>query len=131
MTALIFLAKAEESLAGAESEVANGRFNNCANRCYYACFQAAITALIRANIRPSGGGTKWGHAFVQTQFSGQLVNRRKLYPSNLADILPRAIVLRLVADYDTDQVTEIQAARALRRTRSLVEAIRSAGGTSR
>ena len=42
-----FLAKAQESLAGAESEFAAGRYNNCANRCYYACFQAAIHALIK------------------------------------------------------------------------------------
>jgi len=40
----VFLAKAEESLAGAESEFVNGRYNNCANRCYYASFQAAIAA---------------------------------------------------------------------------------------
>src|SRR5205823_6359850 len=40
--------KALESLAGAESELANGRYNNAANRAYYACFQAAIAALQRA-----------------------------------------------------------------------------------
>jgi hypothetical protein len=33
-----FLLKAEESLAAAASELANGRYNSCANRCYYACF---------------------------------------------------------------------------------------------
>jgi len=43
----LFLEKAGEALAGAESEFANGRYNNCANRCYYACFQAAIAALTR------------------------------------------------------------------------------------
>jgi hypothetical protein len=32
------LLKAEESLAAAASELANGRYNSCANRCYYACF---------------------------------------------------------------------------------------------
>ena len=46
----IFLDKAAESFAGAESELANGRFNNCANRCYYACFQAAIVALLRHQV---------------------------------------------------------------------------------
>jgi uncharacterized protein (UPF0332 family) len=30
----IYFAKATESLAGAESEFINGRYNNCANRCY-------------------------------------------------------------------------------------------------
>jgi uncharacterized protein (UPF0332 family) len=49
---LVFLAKAKESLVGAESEFANGHYNNCANCCYYACFQASIAALIRAGIRP-------------------------------------------------------------------------------
>src|SRR5829696_6302729 len=33
-----FLVRARESLAGAESEVANGPYNNAANRGYYACF---------------------------------------------------------------------------------------------
>lgn len=32
-----FLAKALESLQGAESELANKRYNNAANRAYYAC----------------------------------------------------------------------------------------------
>jgi len=40
----IYLAKALESLEGAESELANRRYNNCANRCYYASFQAAVAA---------------------------------------------------------------------------------------
>ncbi len=31
---LAYLEKAIESLAGAESECANRRYNNCANRCY-------------------------------------------------------------------------------------------------
>jgi uncharacterized protein (UPF0332 family) len=39
-----YLVKSAESLAGAESEYANGRFNNSANRAYYACFHAAVAA---------------------------------------------------------------------------------------
>ncbi len=50
-----YLAKAEESLAGAEREFAAGAYNNCANRAYYACFQAAIAALDLADIRPPDG----------------------------------------------------------------------------
>ena len=42
-----YLAKAEESLAGAESEFMDGRYNNTADRSYYPCFQAAIAALLR------------------------------------------------------------------------------------
>ncbi len=60
-----YFAKAQESLAGAESEFANARYNNCANRCYYACFQGAVSALIRAGIRPRGNPPQWGHSYVQ------------------------------------------------------------------
>jgi len=55
-----FLAKAQESVAGAESEFAAERYNNCANRCYYACFQAAIHALLKAGIQPQGKRGQWG-----------------------------------------------------------------------
>ena len=44
----IYLAKAEESLTGAESEYANRRYQNCANRAYDACYQAAVAALLQA-----------------------------------------------------------------------------------
>lgn len=78
-----FLTKAEENLASATSEFVNGRYNACANRCYYACFQAAIAALMQAGIRPPRGAQgAWGHAFVQAQFAGELVNRRKLYAAS-------------------------------------------------
>src|SRR5687767_7215632 len=99
----VFLAKAEESLARAESEFANRRYNNCANRCYYACFQAAISALIQADIRPRNPQGQWGHDFVQAEFIGQLINRRKLYPSVIRDILERTLILRHTADYQAKQ----------------------------
>jgi hypothetical protein len=41
-----YLAKAQESLAGAESGLAHRRLNNCARRAYNACFQAAIAARL-------------------------------------------------------------------------------------
>jgi uncharacterized protein (UPF0332 family) len=72
-----YLAKAQESLAGAESEFANGRYNNCANRSYYACFQAAIAALLHAGIQPRSPQGQWGHDFVQAELIGQLINRQK------------------------------------------------------
>ncbi len=127
----VFLAKARESLAGAESELANGRYNNCANRSYYACFQAAVCALSRAGIRPSGAGAEWGHAFVQARFAGELISRRKLYPSSLREVLSRTMILRKVADYEPNQVGQTQITRALRSTRELVSVIESRGGEAR
>ncbi len=127
--ATLYLAKAEESVAGAESELANARYNNCANRCYYACFQAAIAALLRAAIAPTSGRGQWGHDFVQGQFVGLLVNRRKLYPAELRDTLALNLKVRQAADYDLDQVTETQASRALRRTQRFVAAVERGGAT--
>jgi len=129
--AALSLAKAEASLTGAERELEDGRYNNCANRCYYACFQAAICALMRAGIRPSGGRGEWGHNFVPAPFEGVLINRRKLYSTGLRDVLTRNYGLRRQADYEGQGVTRTETSRALRRARTLVQAIRGGGGTKR
>ena len=120
-----FLDKALESLVGAESEYSNQRYNNTANRCYYATFQAAITALQQAGIRPSRG--EWSHEFVPAQFDGVLINRRKVYPTELRGVLSRNAGVRLSADYDEDPVTQTEANRALRRSRTFVQAIQAGG----
>lgn len=128
-TVQIFLAKAEESLTGAESEFANGRYNNSANRCYYASFQAAVAALDREGIRPIGA--QWAHAFVQAQFAGELVSRRKRYPFILRDTLMQNLAVRQRADYELQQVSEPQASRSLRRTRQFLQAIAGPGDEKR
>lgn len=118
----LFVIKATESLDGAESEFANRRFDNCANRAYYACYQAAVAALIREGIRSPG--RRWGHDTVQALFVGELINRRKRYPPDLRDTFERLFLIRQTADYSSDFVSEIQAARALRRARAFVQATR-------
>lgn len=123
-----FLIKAEESLAGAESEFANGRYNNCANRCYYGCFQAAIAALLQAGISPDG--QQWGHPFVQSQFVGQLIHRRKRYSTALRETLIRNLELRQTADNRPHGVSQVQAQRALQRTRGFITTIRQGGEPS-
>src|SRR5262245_6759041 len=120
----IYLTKAEESLRGAESEFAQGRYNNAANRCYYACFQAAVVALHHAGLAPRGGRTEWGHAFVQAEFVGRLIHRRRLYPTSLRQVLARNLTLRHTADYAPDLVTQPQVTRALQRTQDFLTAIR-------
>ncbi len=123
-----FLAKAQESLAGAESEFAAGRYNNCANRCYYACLQAAIHALLKVGIQPRGVSGQWGHDFVQAEFASQLINRRKIYEADMRDVLMRAIMLRQTADYEEDMMKETQMARNLRRAQTFVGVILSREG---
>ncbi|MDH3602872.1 MAG: HEPN domain-containing protein [Candidatus Tectomicrobia bacterium] len=119
----IYLVKARDSLAGAQSEAEQGRYNNSANRSYYACFQAAIAALQHADITPPGGGSDWSHAFVQAAFVGQLINRRKLYPARLRQALMRNMSLRHAADYESDHVSQTQAGQALQRSHEVVDAV--------
>ena len=126
----VFLAKAEESLAAAESEFANRRYNTCANRCYYACFQAAVAALLRAGVRSPRPDRRWSHDYVQAQFA-QLSTRRKEYPTELRGVLLLQQTLRETADYETDHVSQTQATRALRRARTFVEAVQAKGGERR
>jgi uncharacterized protein (UPF0332 family) len=123
-----FPAKATESLASARSEFANGRYNSCANRCYFACFQAAVGALIRADLRQSG--TQFSHAFVQAQFAGQLVSRRKEYPAHLRDVLLQLFIVRQTADYLLVPVSRTRASRALDRATEFVAAVISKEGRS-
>lgn len=117
------VAKAQESLAGAMSELANNRYNNVANRAYYACYQAAVAALDLAGIRPPGGKEEWGHGFVQAQFVGLLINRRKMYPADLRDALSQTMRMRVRADYQRAPVNEPQALRAVARARAMVTAV--------
>ncbi len=122
----VFIDKAIAALDGAESELAAGRYDNVANRCYYACFQAAIAALEASGVRPSSGAKgRWTHEGVQEQFAGILINRRKRYPGRLRDVLSSVSLTRVRADYSRDRVSDVQARRALRRSREFVEAIRN------
>ncbi|MFN8633151.1 MAG: HEPN domain-containing protein [Chloroflexota bacterium] len=124
----LYLAKAHASLAGAQSELEQRRFDNAANRAYYACFQAAVAALTWAGFRPPGGVGTWDHGFVQARFVGELVNRRKRYASDLRDTLSVAMRQRHKADYQYDSVTADQAIRVVRRATRFVDDIRSKRG---
>ena len=118
-----FLAKAHESMTGARVESEGGRFNNSANRSYYAVFQAGIHALMTEGVGLPGGGTEWGHAYVDSQFSGLLVNRRHIYEGTLRSVIGDNRKLREDADYTTGNVSQIRASRALQRAERMVRAI--------
>jgi uncharacterized protein (UPF0332 family) len=121
----ILMEKAVAALAGAESELAAGRYDNVANRCYYACFQAAVAAREDAGIHPAAGlGTRWSHPSVQAQFSGVLINRRKRFPGRLRDVLSDIATVREKADYTRNRVTEREARRVLRLSREFVGTVR-------
>src|SRR5262245_49935272 len=120
-----YLAKAEESLLGAASELAQGRYNNSVNRAYYACFQAAIAALQHASISPRGGPSGWAHAYVQAEFVGRLIHQRKQYPARLRQVLARHLTLRHLADYAPEMMTYLHASRAVQRAHDFLAVIRA------
>lgn len=118
-----YISKATESLASAEADYTVGRNNSCANRIYYACFQAAIAALLFDNIRPANPRGEWSHEFVQSQFNGILIKRRKRYPAHLRRVLRDTIEVRQKADYTVSPVSSSVASRVLRQGRAFVQTI--------
>lgn len=65
---------------------------------------------------------------MQARFNGDLINRRKRYPPDIRDVLENTFRLRATADYyRQDHVTDVQAARAVRRAEAFVAAVAQAG----
>ncbi|MBI4787455.1 MAG: HEPN domain-containing protein [Chloroflexi bacterium] len=119
-----WLSKALQCLRGAESEFANRRYDNAVNRAYYGCFQAAVAALMDAGKQPiTEKGTR-SHAVVQSVFAHDLIRRRKIYPAELASVLPEVLLARQQADYTTTLTSEIRAKRMLEKARSFIATVR-------
>jgi uncharacterized protein (UPF0332 family) len=118
-----YLTKAVESLASAQGDYAATRYNSCANRVYYACFQAAVAALLVVGIRPANPRGEWSHEFVQSQFNGLLITRRKLYPAALRRVLRDTMEVREKADYTPSSVSVRVARRVLQEAQDFVLAI--------
>ena len=118
-----YLLKAQENLAGAESELTYGRTNSCARSAYYACFHAAIAALLHAGLTAADPVRGWGHDWVHATFVGQLIHRRKMYPARLGRVLPDLLALRHKGDYRTMSVSQREAQQVVRRAQAFVQAV--------
>ena len=119
-----YLAKAEESTVGAESELDAGRADNASSRAYYAAFQAAIAALLAEGVLVAlGKGGTISHKGVNAAFAGQLIHRRKVYSSRMKHTLPWLIELRHRADYLPSAVGAGDARASVSMARDLVEAV--------
>jgi hypothetical protein len=91
----IFLGKADECRAGAESEFANRRVNRCATGCC-AAIQAAVADRQGASVLPAG--PQWCHSFVQGHGGGDRINRRRVGPASVRRVLSDLLARRLTAD---------------------------------
>lgn len=118
----IWMEKAAENLAAAQSGFDHGRFNACANRLYYAMFQAGIAAFAKAGSLPAGG--RVGHDWLQANFSGQFIHRRKLFPARFKSYLPAAYRIRALADYEAISVSKNIAANELKKAKECVDAVK-------
>jgi uncharacterized protein (UPF0332 family) len=116
-----FLLKAQENLNTARLTFGHGGYNASANRAYYAAFQAAIAALAEDDIVH----TRNPHDWVQAQFSGILIHRRKRYPSKLVSTLPQMQATRDIADYEAIGVGRGKAASQLKHAEEFVSTVLS------
>ncbi len=111
-----FAAKATENIRAAETLFENGMYNASANRGYYAALHAAVAALESAGIHLD----RIDHDKVQAQFNGELIRRKKLYPSRLKSHLLVLQAVRNTADYRTALVSKKKAMRQLNRAQEYV-----------
>jgi uncharacterized protein (UPF0332 family) len=114
-----YRSKALESLAGAQSELANRRYNNAANRSYYAAYNAVIVLLLRNDYQSQD----WSHRDIQTLYAREIVARRKLLPSEFRNHISDLLSARLRGDYGKRVVSRGQAAAAFADTETLLRRI--------
>ncbi len=125
-----YLLKAMEARDGAATAFLARRYNNCANRAYYACFAAAVYTLERAGFHSTGAQTTWSHSALQATFNRELITRRKVYPAELREILPRTYKLREAADYSRRFVSSREASRVLQQSQQFIAAVQDGGRLS-
>ncbi len=114
-----FLIKAEENLKAAELLFENGLYNASANRAYYAALHAAVAALSDIGIKTD----QISHKAAQSNFSAELIRKRKVYPGHLKSYLMELQEKRNYADYRLMSVSKKVAARQLTKSEEFVALI--------
>ncbi len=115
-----FLKKAIDNLSVARYCFEHGFYDASVNRAYSASFQAAIAALAHRGIAQ----TKNDHKWVQANFNGELIKRRKIYPSTLKAYLGDMLTFRNVADYSVNSLSKKIAGEQLAHAEEFVTIIR-------
>ena len=123
MNAAIYLAKAEQCLAGAALAVAHGQYNNAANRAYYGAFQAAIAALTTAGVEPPTS-RYWAHDFVLREYCLRLAGPGGAYAPSSGAVLKALQDERLKADYEVELLSRASGERAVVIARQFVDTVR-------
>ena len=82
-----------------------------------------LRPLLHTGLTAPEPARGWSHDWVHTNFVGQLIQRRKLYASNLRRILPDLLALRHKGDYRATRVSQREAQQAVRSAQALVQAV--------
>jgi uncharacterized protein (UPF0332 family) len=114
-----FIVKAKENLNAAELLFENKLYNASANRSYYAAFHAAITALSKEGFETE----RISHEAAQSFFAGELIKRKKKYPSSLKSYLTKLKDVRHNADYKSIQISKKIASRQLSKAQEFVRIV--------
>jgi len=114
-----FEKKAEENLNAAIILFDNQYYNASANRSYYATFQSAIHALSNEGFNIQ----RISHEAAQSLFAGELINRKKKFPSKLKASLSQLRIIRNDADYELKQVSQKIAKRQLRKAQEFINIV--------
>jgi len=112
-----FKNRAIENIKAAELAFDNNFFNATANRAYFAAFHATLAAIYSLGIEP-----KIEHRTIQTIFSDNFFNRRKVIPSKYKRILGDLQDKRNTADYKAG-ISKKVAKEQLKNAQELIEII--------
>jgi uncharacterized protein (UPF0332 family) len=111
--------KAKQGIAAAELLFDAEQYDAAANRAYYACFHLAIALLKQFGIENKENP----HAWVQAQFSSEIIHRRKIFPRELLSYLPEIRRIRHAADYAEDTVSRKTSAQQLKQAKHFVASL--------
>lgn len=95
------------------------RYDAAANRAYYACYHAAIALLARFSIEHKENP----HAWVQAQFSSEIIHRRKIFPREMNPYLQDIRRVRHAADYSEDALSRKTVTHQLKQAKYFVSSL--------
>lgn len=119
----IWMDKATENLTAAQLCCDHGLFNACANRLYYAMFHGGIAALIKNGVPLPPKNI--GHGWVQSNFSGQLIHRRKVFAAKYRPYPSDSYWIRVTADYEASPISKKLVSTELKKAKEFINAIHS------
>jgi uncharacterized protein (UPF0332 family) len=115
----IFLTKAKKNIHSAQLLLDNRMFDDAANRAYYAVFHAALAALAAIGAQTE----RMSHEAAQSNFSSELIQKRKVYPGRFKSYLPELHAVRIDADYRLIVVSKKVATQQIKKAKEFVERV--------